>query len=136
MAAGTVELVIGVQRDPVFGMVVMAGFGGVLVEVLKDVSFRRAPFDADEAHRMLAELRLSPLLDGVRGRPAVDRDAIARMLAALSQWAAAMAPTLAELDLNPVLVGPDGPIGVDCVMVLRARPDELHFPQPQDPQET
>lgn len=124
MAGGHLELVVGVQRDPAFGPVVMVGFGGVLVEVLKDVAFRRAPFDDNEALAMLAELRMAPLLDGVRGQPAVDRRAIARLLAGLSRWAAAMQPRLAELDLNPVRVGPDGPLAVDCVMVLRS-------PQPQ-----
>lgn len=119
MAEGHVELVMGVQRDPVFGMVVMVGSGGVLVEVLKDVVFRRAPFDAEEALRMLDELRMGALLDGVRGQPGVDRGAVARMLAGLSHWAGAMAPVLAELDLNPVLVGPRGPVAVDCVMVLK-----------------
>ena len=119
MAEGHVELVMGVQRDPVFGMVVMVGSGGVLVEVLKDVVFRRAPFDTDEALRMLDELRMGALLDGVRGKPAVDRHAIARMVSELSRWAATMAPVLAELDLNPVLVGPRGPVAVDCVMVLK-----------------
>ena len=119
MARGDIELAVGVQRDPVFGMLVMAGFGGVLVEVLKDVAFRRAPFDEEEASAMLDELRLAPLLDGVRGRAPVDRAAIARLLANLSRWAAAMRPVLAELDLNPVLVGADGPLGVDCVMVVR-----------------
>ena len=97
----------------------MVGFGGVLVEVLKDVAWRRAPFAVDEAARMLGELRMGALLDGVRGQPAVDRDAIARLLADLSHWADMMQPMLAELDLNPVMVGADGPIAVDCVMVLR-----------------
>lgn len=119
MAEGHVELVMGVQRDPVFGMVVMVGSGGVLVEVLKDVVFRRAPFDTEEALRMLDELRMGALLDGVRGQPGIDRGAVARMLAGLSHWAAAMAPVLAELDLNPVLVGPLGPVAVDCVVVLK-----------------
>jgi acetyltransferase len=124
MAGGHLELVVGVQRDAAFGPVVMVGFGGVLVEVLKDVAFRRAPFDDDEALAMLAELRMAPLLDGVRGQPAVDRLAIARLLSGLSRWAAAMQPRLAELDLNPVRVGPEGPLAVDCVMVFRS-------PQPQ-----
>lgn len=119
MAQGHVELVVGVQRDSVFGMVVMVGIGGVLVEVLKDVAFRRAPFDEREALQMLGELRMGALLDGVRGQSAVDRNAIAQMLAGLSRWAAAMRQRLAELDLNPVLVGPQGPVAVDCVMVLR-----------------
>lgn len=117
--SGDLELVIGVQRDPVFGPVVMVGMGGVLVEVLKDVALRRAPFDLDEGLRMLGELRMGALLDGVRGRPPVDRRRIAALLADLSRWAAAT-PQLAELDLNPVRVGPDGPVAVDCVMVLRS----------------
>ena len=118
MSGGHVELVMGVRRDPVFGIVVMVGSGGILVEVLKDVAFRRAPFSEDEALRMLAELRMAALLDGVRGRPAVDRRAVARMLSRLSEWADRMAPALSELDLNPVLVGPEGPVAVDCVMVF------------------
>lgn len=122
MAQGHLELVIGAKRDPVFGMIVMVGLGGVLVEVLKDVVFRRAPFTVAEALRMLGELRMSAMLDGVRGRPAVDRQALAQMLADLSKWVDAMRPTLQELDLNPVLVGADGPVAVDCVMVLRSLP--------------
>jgi acetyltransferase len=119
MAGGHVELVVGAQRDPVFGVVIMVGLGGVLVEVLKDVAFRHAPFDVDEGLAMLDELRMSAVLDGVRGQPGVDRVEIARMLAGLSQWAAAMEPQLAELDLNPVMVGANGPLAVDCVMVLK-----------------
>ncbi len=130
MTQGHLELVVGVQRDPVFGMVVMVGLGGVLVEVLKDVVFRHAPFNADEAEQMLLELRMTALLDGVRGQPAVDRGAIARMLADLSRWAAAMQPVLAELDLNPVLVGPTGPVAVDCVMVLRDQRRADHVKAP------
>ncbi len=122
MAQGHLELVIGARRDPVFGMIVMVGLGGVLVEVLKDVVFRRAPFNTHEAMGMLADLRMGALLDGVRGQPPVDRKAIARMLADVSAWTAAMQPVLAELDLNPVLVGPMGPIAVDCVMVFRGPP--------------
>ena len=121
MASGHVELVVGVKRDPIFGMVVMVGSGGILVEVLKDVSFRRAPFSTREGLSMLSDLRMSALLDGVRGRPAVDRVSIARLLSNLSYWASAT-PRLLELDLNPVLVGPDGPAAVDCVMVLEEGP--------------
>ena len=119
MASGTLELVIGARRDPVFGMMIMVGIGGVLVEVLKDVVFRHAPFEVDEGLAMLAELRMAALLDGVRGQPGVDRIPIATMLANLSRWAAAIEPQLAELDLNPVMVGAAGPLAVDCVMVLK-----------------
>ena len=119
MARGHLELVVGVRRDPAFGMIVMVGIGGIFVEVLKDVAFRLAPFGPEEAKRMLASLRMSALLDGARGQPAIDRDLLAEMLSRLSSWAVEMAPVLSELDLNPVLVGPEGPIGVDCVMILQ-----------------
>jgi hypothetical protein len=119
MAQGHLELVIGAQRDPVFGMVVMVGLGGVLVEVLKDVVFRHAPFGPEEGEAMLRELRMGALLDGVRGRPPVDRALIAQMLSDLSQWAAAAQDRLVELDLNPVMVGELGPVAVDCVMVFK-----------------
>jgi acetate---CoA ligase (ADP-forming) len=128
MSAGHLELVVGAQRDPVFGMVVMVGLGGVLVEVLKDVSFRHAPFDTDEALAMLAELRMGAVLDGVRGQPGVDRAQLAGLLSRLSHWVAAMQPWLAELDLNPVLVGASGPQGVDCVMVFRRQGEDPRFP--------
>jgi acetyltransferase len=121
MACGAVELVVGARRDPAFGVVVMVGLGGVFVEVMNDVVFRRAPFGPDEGLRMLGELRMGALLDGARGRPPVDRAALAQLLAALSAWAAGMAPVLEELDLNPILVGPKGPVGVDCVMVFKAQ---------------
>lgn len=121
MHRGHIELVVGVKRDPVFGIVVMVGLGGVLVEILKDVVFRLAPFNVDEAERMVRELRMTALLDGVRGEPAVDRYAIAQMLSRLSHWAAAMESRLAELDLNPVLIGAAGPVAVDCVMLLKAQ---------------
>jgi acetyltransferase len=118
MSAGHVELVVGARRDRVFGMVVMVGLGGVLVEVLKDVAFRHAPFDTEEALAMLAELRMGAVLDGVRGQPGVDRARLAEMLSRLSHWVATMPTWLTELDLNPVLVGESGPVAVDCVMVF------------------
>jgi len=119
MARGDIELVIGVKRDPVFGMMVMVGCGGIFLEILKDVAFRQAPFDPAEARAMLDELRMRPLLDGARGRAPVDIDRLCRLLADLSRWAAGVSGELAELDLNPLLIGPDGPVGVDCVMVVR-----------------
>lgn len=121
MSAGGLELVVGAKRDPVFGMIVMAGLGGIFVEVLKDVSFRRAPFGPSEAMRMLDGLRTRELFDGVRGAAAVDKKAIASLLSKLSVWAAAMESRLQELDLNPILVGCDGPVAVDCVMVLQTQ---------------
>lgn len=141
MSSGHLELVVGAQRDPVFGMVVMVGLGGVLVEVVKDVTFRHAPFDTDEALAMLGELRMGAVLDGVRGQPGVDRAKVASLLSRLSHWAAAMQPWLAELDLNPVLVGVHGPEVVDCVMVFKRQGEDPLAPaSPADfastPQET
>jgi acetate---CoA ligase (ADP-forming) len=118
MAQGEVELVIGLKRDPTFGPVVMVGLGGVLIEVFKDVVFRAAPVTEGEALRMLDELKSRVLLDGVRGKPPVDRQALARMISAVSCFGAAAGPRLAELDLNPVLAGPQGATAVDWLMLL------------------
>ena len=118
MAQGDVELVIGLKRDPTFGPVVMVGLGGVLIEVFKDVVFRAAPVTEAEALRMLGELKSRVILDGVRGKPPVDKAALARMISAVSRFGAAASPGLAELDLNPVLAGPQGVTAVDWLMVL------------------
>ncbi len=118
MTTGDVELVIGLQRDPVFGPVVMVGLGGVLIEVFKDVVFRAAPVTVAEALRMLDELKCRVMLDGVRGKPPVDRAAIARMISAVSCFGAAAGSRLVELDLNPVLAGPQGVIAVDSLLLL------------------
>ena len=118
VATGHLELIVGVKRDAIFGMIVMVGLGGILVEVLKDVSFRNAPFDMDEALSMLAELIGSAMLDGVRGKPPADRAAIAGLLVRLSLWAAEMEPVLAELDLNPVMVRQADVVIVDCAMIF------------------
>ncbi len=118
MAKGDVELVIGLKRDAAFGPVVMVGLGGILIEVFKDVVFRAAPVTEAEALRMLDELKSRAVLDGVRGKPPVDRKAIARMISAVSRFGAAAGPRLAELDLNPVLAGPRGVAAVDWLMML------------------
>jgi acetate---CoA ligase (ADP-forming) len=116
MGRGTVEMVIGVQDDPVFGPVVMVGFGGILVEVLADVTFARAPVTEAQARAMLDQLRGRALLDGVRGAPPVDRGALAALIASVSRFAAANAGRIASLDLNPVLAGPDGAVAVDWLL--------------------
>jgi acetyltransferase len=118
MAVGEVELVIGLKRDPTFGPVVMVGLGGVLIEVFKDVVFRAAPVTDGEALRMLDELKSKVVLDGVRGKPPVDKVALARMISAVSRFGAAAGPRLSELDLNPVLAGPRGATAVDWLMVF------------------
>ncbi len=118
MASGDIELVVGVKRDPTFGMMVMLGMGGILVEVLRDVAWRQAPFGVGEARRMLDELRMRAVFDGVRGRPPVDKQVLAVLLSRVSHLADTMKERLLELDLNPVLIGDKGVVAVDCVMVL------------------
>lgn len=118
MAQGDVELVIGLKRDATFGPVVMVGLGGVLIEVFKDVVFRVAPVTEGEAMRMLDELKSRVVLDGVRGKPPVNKQAVARMISAVSQFGAAAGPRLEELDLNPVLAGAQGATAVDWLMLL------------------
>jgi acyl-CoA synthetase (NDP forming) len=118
MAAGEVEFVIGLQRDPAFGIVVMAGLGGVLIEVLKDVAFRKAPVSQAEALRMFDELRGRAVLDGLRGKPPVDRAQLAQLISAVSCFGAAAGERLRELDLNPVLLSREAAVAVDWLMVL------------------
>ena len=123
MSPPGVETILGTSLDPVFGPVVMFGLGGVFVEVMGDVTLRVAPFDIDEAHRMIGEIRAAAVLDGVRGRPASDRDALARALVRLSQVAAANADTIESIDLNPFVVLPagQGALAVDALIVAKQR---------------
>ena len=108
MLGGGVELITGVSRDPVFGPVVMVGFGGVYAEVLKDVAVQVAPVSEDEAMAMLRSLKMFPLLDGARGQARADVRAAAQAVARLSAFACRHAADVAEIDVNPLLVKPDG----------------------------
>lgn len=126
MISGGVETVLGVSRDPVFGPTVMFGLGGVFVEVLKDVTFRIAPFGNDEAHRMIDEIKGRAVLDGVRGAPPADIDALATALARLSVFAAENADTLESIDINPFVVLPEGACALDAVIVPRTDADPAH----------
>lgn len=121
MAKKGVETIIGVSRDPVFGPAVMFGLGGVHVEVLKDVTFRLAPFDRAEAIRMIDEIRGRALLSGVRGAPPSDVSALADVLVSLAGFAAAHADDIETIDLNPVLVLPvgQGVVSLDALVVPR-----------------
>ncbi|MGW1982519.1 acetate--CoA ligase family protein [Streptomyces collinus] len=112
-----VELIVGVNRDPRFGPVAMVGLGGVLAETLRDVAFTLAPAPADRAERLLRGLRTAALLDGVRGRPPVDVAAAAAAVATITAFAAAH-PEIAELEVNPLLVRPDGVLALDSRAVL------------------
>ena len=100
-----IELVLGGKRDELFGPVIMAGIGGIFIEVLKDVSFRIAPVNAYEAREMIAELRSQALLNGFRGNPAVDRDSFAYTIQRFSLLFAEH-PEIAEMDLNPLIWSP------------------------------
>jgi acetyltransferase len=119
MAAGHVEFVLGLKHDPSFGPVLMAGLGGILVEVMKDVAFRHCPVTPAEAEAMLDELRGKAILDGVRGKPPVGRKALVDLLCAVSRFGAVAGDRLDEVDLNPVLLSTEAAVAVDCVMVLR-----------------
>jgi acetate---CoA ligase (ADP-forming) len=121
LVRGGVETILGVQRDPVFGPVVLFGLGGILVEVLKDVTLRIAPFDEDAALAMIREVKGYPILEGVRGQPRADIPALARALAALSVFAHANADALETLDVNPFIVLPEGQgaLAVDALIVPR-----------------
>lgn len=121
MVSGGVETILGIHRDPVFGPVVMFGLGGVLVEVLDDVSFRVAPFDEKEAECMVLELKGRAILEGARGKGPYDLPALFTALSRLSQYAAANADTIESVDMNPFLVLPEGKgaIALDALIVPR-----------------
>jgi acetyl coenzyme A synthetase (ADP forming)-like protein len=114
------EVILGMNRDPHFGPLMMFGMGGTMVEVLKDVSFYLAPLTADEAKQMLISTKTYRMLEGVRGEEGVNIDAIAEGLQRLSQLVTEF-PQIQELDINPYVVGPEGttPIAVDARMSVK-----------------
>ncbi|MGW6840780.1 acetate--CoA ligase family protein [Streptomyces sp. NPDC054958] len=113
-----IELIVGVNQDPRFGPIALVGLGGVLTESLRDVAFALAPVPAERAEALLRGLRSAALLDGVRGRPAVDVAAAAAVVERITTVAAAH-PEIAELEVNPLLVRPDGALALDARAVLR-----------------
>ena len=119
MVTGAVETILGTQRDPLFGPVVMFGLGGVFTEVLRDVTFRLAPIGTDEALRMIREIKGAKVLTGTRGRPPADIDALAQAIARLSVLATAHADEIESIDVNPFLVRPEGQgaVAVDALIV-------------------
>ncbi|MHC2719266.1 acetate--CoA ligase family protein [Bradyrhizobium diazoefficiens] len=129
MRSGGIESICGVVNDAVFGPVVVFGLGGIHVELLRDVSFRLAPFDEAEAHRMIREIRGAQILLGARGGARGDVDALARSLAALSRFAVAHRDQVAEVDINPMMVLPEGEgvVALDALIVRSesARPQSV-----------
>ncbi|HZP30062.1 MAG TPA: acetate--CoA ligase family protein [Acidimicrobiia bacterium] len=117
LVSGGVEMVVGVSQDPLFGPVVMVGLGGVFVEVLGDVTFRVPPFDRDEAHRMLRELKGFKLLEGVRGAKPADLEALVDVVMNVQRLALDLSDDVAELDVNPLVVKPRGAVALDALVV-------------------
>jgi acetyl coenzyme A synthetase (ADP forming)-like protein len=115
------EVILGMNRDPHFGPLMMFGMGGILVEVLKDVSFYLAPLTAEEAKQMLISTKTYQILKGVRGQEGVDIESIAEGLQRLSQLVTEF-PQIKEMDINPYVVGPEGttPIAVDARMSIES----------------
>lgn len=111
------ELVIGLKRDPTFGPVVVAGMGGVFVEVFADIALRLCPVTPDVALTMLRGLAGFGLLDGARGRPRADLDALVNLIATVSALPKRH-PDITELDLNPVMALTDGAIAADARIIM------------------
>jgi acetate---CoA ligase (ADP-forming) len=118
-----IELIVGTRRDPRFGPVTLVGMGGLYAELLGDVAVALAPVDNAEAARLLESLRGAPLLTGARGRPPLDVRAAAAAVAALSRVAAEH-PEIDELEINPLLVLPEGAIGLDARIVRLEKGDD------------
>ncbi|MFJ2392770.1 acetate--CoA ligase family protein [Streptomyces sp. NPDC087843] len=114
-----VEMVVGVTHDRLFGPTVTVGLGGVLVEVLRDAAVRVPPFGEDQARGMLRELRGRALLDGVRGAPPVDVDALVEVVLRVQRMALELGDDIAELDVNPLMVLPrgQGAVALDALVV-------------------
>ena len=116
MAPPGVEMALGVVWDPHFGPLVMVAAGGVLIEVLADRRLAVPPFDQARAERLISRLRCRPLLDGHRGRPAANVAAFAEAAARLSVLACELGPWIAELDVNPIIVGAERAVAVDALV--------------------
>ncbi len=118
MAPPGVDLILGARRDPSYGPTVLVGLGGIEAEALQDVSIRLAPLSAVDAREMLDELRGRALLDGWRGAPAVDRNAVVAAILAVADLICSQ-PTLQELDINPLRCGPTGALALDALMIWK-----------------
>ena len=117
MAPSGTEVIVGMTTDAQFGPVVMFGLGGIMVEVMKDVTFRVVPLQQRDAEQMIDEIKGRAILDGVRGQPALDKQALADTLLRVSSFVEAN-PDVQELDLNPMLVYAKGAIAVDARIVI------------------
>lgn len=118
------ELIIGVNLDQTFGPVVAFGLGGILVEAIKDVTFRMCPTTKERALRMIDDIKTQKMLTGFRGRPPVNREAVADMIVRVSELAINKGQLIKEIDLNPVIANEDGVFGVDARIILHEREKE------------
>ena len=117
MARPGVEVIIGMSKDAQFGPVLMFGLGGILVEVLKDVSFRIVPLTKRDAGEMIREIKGYPLLEGYRGQEPVDVSNLEELLLKVSDFVE-QNPEVKELDLNPIFAYSDGAVAVDARLIL------------------
>lgn len=117
MAPQGTEVIVGMTTDAQFGPVMMFGLGGIMVEVLKDVSFRLVPLAEKDADQMINEIKGRPVLEGVRGQPAADLKALRTTILKVSEFVQKH-PEVRELDLNPVFAYPDGALAVDARIVV------------------
>ncbi|MCX7805602.1 MAG: acetate--CoA ligase family protein [Planctomycetota bacterium] len=108
MVGGGVEVILGLKRDPLFGHLIMLGLGGIMVEVMRDVTFRVVPIRENSAYRMIKTIKAYKLLEGVRGRPRSDIGSLAEHILRLSQMCTELAADIEELDINPLIVLPEG----------------------------
>jgi acetyltransferase len=115
------EVILGITRDATFGPMLMVGLGGIHVEVLRDIAFAPVPIEPEQAVALLGELKGAALLDSVRGAAPADRAALAELMAILSRFASDHAGLIEEIDLNPVIVHPQGQglTVVDALIVKR-----------------
>jgi acetyl coenzyme A synthetase (ADP forming)-like protein len=125
------EVIIGAVTDPSFGKLIAFGLGGVLVEVLKDVTFRLAPVTRDEAASMLDGIQAAEILRGVRGAEAVDREALITLIERVSRLVDDF-PQISEMDLNPVFASPGGAVAADVRIVMDFEPVEPRYRPTQE----
>jgi len=120
MLSPGLEVILGVKKDPLFGPTVLFGLGGIFVELLKDVSMRAAPLRENDARAMIEEIQGKALLDGLRGQPPRDREALVSILMKLSRLAVELSDEIAELDINPLVLyaGGEGAVAADALVVL------------------
>jgi len=117
MAPPGVEVIVGMSKDPQFGPVLMFGLGGILVEVLKDVSFRIVPVTARDAREMIREIKGYPILEGYRGQKPASIPALEKLIVKVSQFIEKN-PHIKELDLNPIFAYPDKAVAIDARIIL------------------